>query len=147
MLPRLAVAIVLVLAVASPGGAGFDWCEDDPIVTVDGRQFQMITGFPASQLGSLHGPVRYSIELPRNVQTVTIEYPPSRVPSHATYQRTLPAYSGGGDMDIKVTVRVNASARFDWVTRVFGAAIEREFAEGGRSNESQRFGVELRRHR
>lgn len=144
---RVAASAVLVLALASPAsGAGFDWCEDDPIVTVDGRRFQMVTGFPASQLGSLHGPVRYTIELPSNVQTVTIEYPPSRVPSHVTYRRTLPAYSGAGDMDIKVTVRINASSRFDWVTRVFGAAIEREFAEGGRSNEPERFGVDLRRH-
>ena len=76
-----------------------------------------------------------------------VVYPPSRVPSHLTYTRTLPPHSGGGDIDIKVTVKINASARFSFVTRVFGPAIEREFTEGGSSNESERFGVELRKHR
>lgn len=141
----LALAISLTAGIVA-NARGVEWCEDDPIVTLDGRQFQMVTGFPASGLDSLVGPVVYRIEIPANVENVTVAYPRSVVPSRVEIVRTLaPWIRGSADMiKVKVTVSVNATATFDFVTTVFGPAVEAPFSVSGTSNESQRFGVALR---
>lgn len=146
---RFRTLIAIFLAVSLTAGitadAGWDWCEDDPIVTIDGRQFQMITGFPASQLDSLKGPVRYVVEIPSNAVNVTVEYPPSTVPSKAYIVRSLDEFTGtaADAMTVRVSVTVMATAEFGFVTRVFGQAVKSPFSVDGKSNKWSRFKVSL----
>lgn len=141
----LAVVLAITFTVGTTANAEVLWCFDDPIVTVEGREFQMITGFPASELSSLVGPVTYFVEVPSNV-SVTVAYPPSAVPSKVYIVRTGETWTGDADDDlgVKVTVLVLAKTQFEFRTNVFGPAVKKPFTVSGRSNLPQSFDVNLR---
>lgn len=141
----LALVLAISFSVGTTANAMPLWCFDDPIVTVEGREFQMITGFPASELSSLVGPVKYFVRVPANV-SVTVAYPPSTVPSKVYIVRTGDRWSGDadGEISVKVTVLVSAKTKFEFRTNVFGPAVEKAFTVSGRSNFPKSFDVDLR---
>lgn len=141
----LALVLAISFTVSTTANAGVLWCFDDPIVTVEGREFQMITGFPASELGSLVGPVNYFVRVPANAK-VTVAYPPSLVPSKVYIVRTGDRWSGdaAGELSVQVTVLVLAKTQFEFRTNVFGPAVGTAFTVSGRSNFPTTFDVDLR---
>lgn len=141
----LAVALAITFTVGTTANAGVLWCFDDPIVTVEGREFQMITGFPASELSSLVGPVSYFVRVPAGAN-VTVAYPPSAVPSKVYIVRTGDSWAGDadGELEVEVTVLISAKTQFEFRTTVFGPAVGTAFTASGRSNFPKSFDIDLR---
>jgi hypothetical protein len=59
MLRAVAIAVLFLSLTASPAGAGVAWCEDDPLITVHGRQLHATVGFDAANLPYLKNSVTY----------------------------------------------------------------------------------------
>lgn len=140
----LAFVLVISLAVGPVADAGVQWCEDDPIVTVDGRRFEMVTGVPQENLASLVGPIHYFVAVPQGA-VVTVVYPPAAIPSKVTILRVLRP-TEGDEMTVKVAVHVRATESFEFRTRVFGPAIKEPFEVFGQSQRPKSFEVRLLAH-
>ncbi len=137
-------AALIVAPLASPAWAGSSWCEDDPIVLVEGRQVKIVVGFEGGYLSALTGPIAFQISVPANV-SVDVHTPRYHwVQEQVTVSRTLDPWSGTGDIDVVVTVNVAARVTFPTVVNVSGGSVDR-FSVGGTSNAVSSISLELAR--
>ena len=57
----LLLAIVVVVLSAQPAAAGVKWCEDDPVITVNGRTAHVTVGFSTDDLPKVTGKITYYV--------------------------------------------------------------------------------------
>jgi len=114
--------------------AGVQWCESDPVFSVNGALVDVTTAFPAAYTSSLKGAVAYEVLVPSNALAAVVSLP-AAVPTTAKISRVLPAtglLSLGVPVIVKVTI--NASAAFDTKTQVTGTYLWLSSTAWGKSN-------------
>ncbi len=145
---RFIWSVLLALSIAPAFGAtadaGAKFCEDDPIIIVEGREARVTTAFLQSYLETLTGPVRIEVIVPSNVTARIVELP-SIVPSTVVLARSDDRWDGRGDIEVDVKITVNATARFDTVTTVTGPAVRSPFTVDGRSNHTTKIELHFAR--
>ena len=55
------LAAVLVVLSAEPAAAGAKWCEDDPLISVNGRTAHVTVGFSSDDLPKVNGKITYYV--------------------------------------------------------------------------------------
>ena len=123
---RIVTYLVLVLAVllasAAPAFAGEKWCEEDPVLTIDGRTVNYTASFPAAYLAGTT--VNWTFHIPKNVLLATAITPPAlgspTIPSTVRIVRDLPAYWLLSKATVVTTVTFSANTSFATKTSVQG---------------------------
>lgn len=126
---RLVSAAVLALAFvaisSAPAAAGLDWCEDDPVIHVGGQVATAVTGFHASDLKLLTGPITYVVVVPQSRASVTrIDARLATLPTVAYVEPVadwLFRATWGPTVDLVVVSNVPAKKSFSTLTTVKGA--------------------------
>ena len=140
----LAAAILLsaaMLGSAQLALAGEKWCEEDPVLTIDGRTVDFTASFPASRQDGTT--VNWTFHIPSNVLVASAITPPAsgspEIPSTVVIVRDLPAYSLLANATVITTVTFTASGgSFETSTSVKGLnAAWTTYA--GRSNKALTF--------
>src|SRR3982074_880218 len=93
---RIVTYVVLVLAVmlgtAAPAIGGNQWCEEDPVLTIDGRIVNYTASFPATYLAGTT--VNWTFHIPKNVLLAAAITPPAlgspAIPTPVRIVRDLP---------------------------------------------------------
>jgi hypothetical protein len=115
----LSVALLLSGQLAM---AGEKWCEQDPVLTIDGRTVDYTASFPASYVDGTT--VNWTFHIPVNVILATAVTTPGigspTVPSTVTIIRDQPAYWLLSDATVVTTVVYASSGSFSTSTAVKG---------------------------
>jgi hypothetical protein len=143
---RIVTFLVLVLAVmlatAAPALGGNQWCEEDPILTIDGRTVNYTASFPATYLAGTT--VNWTFHIPKNVLLAAAITPPAlgspTIPSTVRIVRDLPAYWLLSRATVITTVTFTSRASFPTSTSVRGLN-SAWTTYSGQSNKSLTFGT------
>ena len=121
----LVSAVVLSAAMLVSGQlalAGEKWCEEDPVLTLDGRTVDYTEAFPSSYLAGTT--VNWTFHIPSNVLLAAAITPPAvgspAIPSTVRIVRDLPAYGLLANATVVTTVTFTTAAAFDTQTAVKG---------------------------
>ena len=132
------LAAVFMVLSATPAAAGAKWCEDDPVISVDGRVAHVTVAFFTSNIPRLSGKIAYEVYVaPSYVSTTTVDATLAFLPTTtAVYPLTDDSMKKRWGDGVKVVVRsyVPSSKTFPTITTVTdfaGAQIERR---NGHSN-------------
>jgi hypothetical protein len=71
MLRAVAFAVLFLSLTSSPASAGVTWCEDDPLIVVNGRHLHATVGFDAANLPYLKGKITYVLVVAESYAAVT----------------------------------------------------------------------------
>lgn len=112
----LAAAMLVMLAPQGAAVAGPDWCEEDPIVVVDGHIADLVAGYDGAYRAAITGAIRYEVHVPANVTYTKAYIIPGTVPQEVAFVRSLPAWSGTGGLPM--TVKVSIPSTTDFLTRL-----------------------------
>jgi hypothetical protein len=123
---RIVTYVVLVLAVmlgtAAPAIGGNQWCEEDPVLTIDGRIVNYTASFPATYVASTT--VNWTFHIPKNVLLAAAITPPAlgspTIRSTVRIVRDLPAYWLLSRATVVTTVTFTSNASFPTTTSVSG---------------------------
>lgn len=69
----LALLLVLILG-STVAYAHFNWCPDDPLLSIGGTEVNVIIEIPEGTQGLVNGPVEVKVHVPSNVDTDVISY-------------------------------------------------------------------------
>lgn len=120
--------------------AGEKWCEEDPVLTIDGRIVDYTASFPSTYLGGTT--VDWTFHIPKNVLLATAITPPAlgspAIPSTVHIVRDLPAYWLLANATVVTTVTFTSTASFDTNTAVKGLNA-RWTTYAGKSNKTLTF--------
>jgi len=126
---RFVSAVVLALGFvaiwSAPAAAGLDWCEDDPVIHVGGHVANAVTGFRASDLKTLTGPITYVVVVPQSRAAVTrVDTRLATLPTVAYVEPVADAFfraTWGPTVDLVVISNVPAARSFSTLTSVNSA--------------------------
>lgn len=131
---------VIILVPAQLAVAGEKWCEEDPVLTMDGRTVDYTASFPSSYLAGTT--VNWTFHIPSNVLLATAVTPPAvgspTMPSTVTIVRDQPAYWLLSNATVVTTVAFTSSASFSTSTAVQGLNAKWT-TYSGRSNKTLTF--------
>ena len=140
LVTALAVVLLVFSAAPSPAAAGRDWCEDDPVISIHGFAVHVTTGFAATYLRSLNGPIQYvAVVRKSDASSTKIDTSLATLPTTATVytldDRTF-TRTFGGRTDVVIAVKVQAQQSFStlstYTSRLGSRA--RLFSQNGSSN-------------
>ena len=136
------LAAALLMTQAQPGQAGREWCEEDPVLTIDGRTVDYTVSFPMSYVSGTT--VDWVFHIPANVVLASAITPPAAgsptIPSTVRIYRDLAPYTLLSTAAVVTSVTVNASTSFSTSTAVQGTnASWTTFS--GRSNKTVTFSI------
>ena len=113
---------VIMLVPAQLAVAGEKWCEEDPVLTIDGRTVDYTASFPSTYLAGTT--VNWTFHIPKNVILAAAITPPAlgspTVPSTVRIVRDLPAYWLLANATVITTVTFTSTGSFDTSTAVKG---------------------------
>jgi hypothetical protein len=116
------VLSALMLLSSQLAFAGEKWCEEDPILTIDGRTVDYTASFPASYLDGTT--VNWTFHIPSNVLLALAITPPAlgspAIPSTVRIVRDLPAYWLLANATVVTTVTFTSTGSFATSTAVKG---------------------------
>lgn len=122
---RMAVAILTAAAMLSsstPAYAGEHWCEEDPVLTIDGRTVDYTVSIPLENVPGTT--VHWAFHIPVNVVSASAITTPAvgspAIPSTVRIYRDQPAYTLLSTAKVVTTVTYTATASFATVTQVWG---------------------------
>jgi hypothetical protein len=119
--PAFVLAILVVLG-SVPAAAGEKWCEEDPVLTIDGRIVNFTASFPASNLQG--ATIVWTFHIPKNVLLAAAITPPAlgspAIPTRVRIYRDLPAYGLLASATVLTTVTVVGNGAFPTSTSVMG---------------------------
>ena len=114
--------VTLLVAMATPASAGREWCEEDPVLTIDGRTVDYTASFPADYVSGTT--INWTFHIPVNVLVATAVTTPAvgspSVPSTVTIVRDQPAYLLLSDATVIATVVYASSSSYSTSTAVQG---------------------------
>jgi hypothetical protein len=112
----------MLVAMTAPAAGGEKWCEEDPVLTIDGRTVDYTASFPSSYLDGTT--VNWTFHIPSNVLLATAITPPAlgspTIPSTVRIVRDLPAYWLLANATVVTTVSFTATGSFATSTAVQG---------------------------
>jgi hypothetical protein len=131
---------LLMLVPAQLAMAGEKWCEEDPVLTIDGRTVDYTASFPPSNLAGTT--VNWTFHIPKNVLLAAAITPPAlgspAIPSTVRIVRDLPAYWLLANATVITTVTFTSTGSFDTNTAVKGLNA-RWTTYSGKSNKTLTF--------
>jgi hypothetical protein len=131
-------SLAFLVAMTSPAVGGEKWCEEDPVLTIDGRTVDYTASFPSSYVDGTT--INWTFHIPVNVLVATAVTTPAvgspTVPSTVTILRDQPAYALLSDAVVVTTVVYSASGSFSTSTAVQGLNSSWTTVSG-RSNKKQ----------
>src|SRR5437763_5632605 len=66
------VALLSLLLFAMPASAGWEWCESDPVLLLNGTRVQVLVAVPQDQLSRVNGPVAIVVSTPERARRSTV---------------------------------------------------------------------------
>jgi len=115
-------SIAMLVAMAAPAAAGEKWCEEDPVLTIDGRTVDYTASFPSTYVSGTT--INWTFHIPANVIVATAVTTPAvgspTVPSTVTILRDQPAYLLLSDATVVTNVVYAADSSFSTSTAVQG---------------------------
>ena len=112
----------LLVAATVPAIGGEKWCEEDPVLTIDGRTVDYTASFPADYVDGTT--VNWVFHIPSNVVLATAITPPAAgspaIPSTVRIVRDLPAYWLLANAAVVTTVTFTSTGSFPTSTAVQG---------------------------
>ncbi len=101
-----AFSAILLVLVASPVGAGLQWCPRDPIVALNGQEVQIWVSIPEQYQTAVTGPVEVDIRTPRGVEQEVV-FTDEGFNGHGEVVEFFERGRLNGDeMDVDVRIRV-----------------------------------------
>jgi len=114
--------LALIFAMAAPAVGGEKWCEEDPVLTIDGRTVDYTASFPSAYVDGTT--ISWVFHVPVNVLVATAVTTPAvgspTIPSTVTIVRDQPAYLVLSDASVLVNVVYASPASFSTSTAVQG---------------------------
>ncbi|HLZ49083.1 MAG TPA: hypothetical protein VKR80_10600 [Candidatus Limnocylindria bacterium] len=114
--------LALLLAMTAPAIGGEKWCEEDPVLTIDGRTVDYTASFPSAYVDGTT--INWVFHVPVNVLVATAVTTPAvgspTVPSTVTIVRDQPAYLVLSDASVVANVTYTSSGSFSTSTAVEG---------------------------
>jgi hypothetical protein len=111
-----------MLSSAVPAIGGNQWCEEDPVLTIDGRTVNYTASFPSTYLAGTT--VNWTFHIPKNVILAAAITPPAlgspTIPSTVRIVRDLPAYWLLSKASVMTTVTFTSNRSFPTSTSVSG---------------------------
>ena len=115
-------SLAMLVTMAAPATAGEKWCEEDPVLTIDGRTVDYTASFPSSYVDGTT--INWTFHIPVNVLVAAAVTTPAlgspTVPSTVTILRDQPAYLLLSDATVVTNVTYAASSSFSTSTAVQG---------------------------
>ena len=116
LITAIAVVTLLISVAAVPANAGYDWCSDDPIITIHSFAVHVTTGFDGAYLKSLNGPIQYiAVVRMSDASATTIDASMATLPTNASFYAiddvTFDSYFGS-QVDVLVAVQVKGKKDF-----------------------------------
>ncbi|HEV2250213.1 MAG TPA: hypothetical protein VGT60_06885 [Candidatus Limnocylindria bacterium] len=113
---------ILVVASGPVAIAGEKWCEEDPVLTIDGRTVSYTASLPSAYANGTT--INWTFHIPSNVLVAAAITPPAvgspAIPSTVTIVRDQPAYLLLSDARVITTVIYVARSSFSTSTAVQG---------------------------
>jgi hypothetical protein len=113
---------VIMLVPAQLAMAGEKWCEEDPVLTIDGRTVDYTASFPSTNLAGTT--VSWTFHIPSNVLLAAAITPPGvgspTIPSTVRIVRDLPAYTLLANATVVTVVTYASTSSFSTSTAVQG---------------------------
>src|SRR6266511_3691604 len=132
------LAVALVALAAEPALAGAKWCEDDPLITVNGRVAHVAVGFSSDDLPKVNGRISYYVVVSQSyLATTTVDASMAALPTdvivYPMADETMKQW-WGEKIQVVVYAHVPAKKNFVTVTTVtdFSQTVIR--SERGKSN-------------
>jgi len=139
----LASAVLLSLIMLVPAQlamAGEKWCEEDPVLTIDGRTVDYTASFPSAYLTGTT--INWTFHIPSNVLLAAAITPPAigspTIPSTVRIVRDLPAYWLLANATVVTNVTFTSTSSFSTSTAVQGLNAKWT-TYSGRSNKTLTF--------
>ena len=137
-LTTVLLAVVLVALSAEPAAAGAKWCEDDPLISVNGRLAHVTVGFSSDDLPKVNGRLSYYVVVSQSyLATTTVDASMAALPTdvflYPMADDTMKQW-WGEKIQVVVYAHVPAKKSFITVTTVsdFSQTVLR--SERGKSN-------------
>ena len=114
----IASALVLSLVFGGNALAGPEWCEEDPVFSVNGIEVDVTTGFSLASLPYAKS-ATFELQVPSNVLAVQVTTP-GTVPIYTKISPVLAPYTGSGNIPVVALVTVKGSQSFTTSTQIAG---------------------------
>ena len=101
-----AVALLSLFGRTGNASAGFAWCADDPIISVNGQNIQVWVNVPFDNLDQVKR-ARVEFHVPRNADARIVLVDETFFPEKATIKKDLPAWNGKDNLVVEVTIRID----------------------------------------
>jgi len=115
-------SVAMLVAMSVPAAAGEKWCEEDPVLTIDGRTVDYTASFPSTYVSGTT--INWTFHIPVNVLSAAAVTTPAigspTVPSTVTIVRDQPAYFLLSDATVVTTVIYTSDSSFSTSTAVQG---------------------------
>jgi len=115
-------SVAMLVAMSVPAAAGEKWCEEDPVLTIDGRTVDYTASFPSTYVSGTT--INWTFHIPVNVLIAAAVTTPAigspTVPSTVTIVRDQPAYLLLSDATVVTNVIYTSDSSFSTSTAVQG---------------------------
>ena len=115
-------SVAMLVAMSVPAAAGEKWCEEDPVLTIDGRTVDYTASFPSTYVSGTT--INWTFHIPVNVLIAAAVTTPAigspTVPSTVTIVRDQPAYLLLSDASVVTNVIYTSDSSFSTSTAVQG---------------------------
>jgi len=137
----IAAAVALSVVFSSSALAGPNWCEEDPVFSVNGIEVDITTGFDLSSQPYAKS-ATFELQVPSNVIAVQVTTP-GTVPITTKISPVLPAWSGSGNIPVVSLVTVAGTKSFSTSTQIAGMYGTLASWTPGSSNKTQKISFSL----
>ncbi len=101
-----AVALLSLFGRTGNAKAGFAWCADDPIISINGQEIQVWVNVPSDNLDQVRA-ARIEFHVPRNADARIVLVDQTFFPEKVAIKKDLPAWDGTSNLEVKVTIQVD----------------------------------------
>ena len=136
----ISCALVLSLVSASTALAGPEWCEEDPVFSVNGIEVDITTGFDLASLAYAQS-ATFELQVPSNVTAVALTVP-GTIPITSKVSNVLPAWTTG-NIPVVSLVTVTGTKSFSTSTQIAGMYGTLASWTPGSSNKTQKISFSL----
>ena len=102
------LGILAILWAVGPASAGWEWCQSDPIVRLNGTEVQIVVAIPDTAVALVNGPVDVKVNTPAGVtQTLALTDPGfNGYGEQVTFGALGGTVSADGTFPVSIRVRI-----------------------------------------
>jgi len=103
-----AIALLSFFGRTGDAKAGFAWCADDPIITVNGQDIQVWVNVPSDNLSQVQN-ARVEFHVPGNVNPKIVLVDQTFFPETVVIVKDLPNWSGKDGLVLQVKIQIDTN--------------------------------------